>query len=134
MECKDLKVLVVDDIDSARKIVIRLLAKLGILNVISASNGEGAIEIMKSEEVDLIISDLHLKDMDCTDVLRKIHETKENFTTPFIVMTSDMNREEFERVIQEGVSAYLLKPFSLKDLETIIKDTLSPNGNQPQLQ
>ena len=124
MDTTNIKVLVIDDIASARKIVVRLLGKLGISNVFSAEKGEEAIDLAIKEEVDLIISDLHLKDMDGIDVFRGLQEANDDFKVPFIVMTSDMNREEFDRVIQEGVSAYLLKPFSLKDLRNIVSKAI----------
>jgi two-component system, chemotaxis family, chemotaxis protein CheY len=122
METK-IKVLIVDDVTSARKILSRLLKRLGFNDIIEADSGEVALNLTKENSLGLIISDLHLKDMTGIDFLAQLKSDQTN-KIPFLMITSDMSREEFEKARLAGVSEYLLKPFSSESLSAKLKTVL----------
>ena len=121
---KDTAILVVDDVPSARSIVVRFLKSLGFNNVTESANGSQAMSVLEAQEFGLVISDLHLKDMMGVELLKKIRVGEHNKGVPFIVMTSDMSKESFESVMKNGASTYLLKPFNKVGLAEKVKEVL----------
>lgn len=107
-----LKVLVIDDVSAARKVTVRILKKLAISNIHEAESVSQAMSLIESNDFNLIVSDVHLKDGKGTDLLPLLKENPkaENLKTIFI--TSDMEKNTFVNAIQFGVTTYLLKPFS----------------------
>jgi two-component system chemotaxis response regulator CheY len=123
---KDISILVIDDIPSARGVVTRLLKNLGFTNVDELGNGSAALEMLGKKEFDLVISDLHLKDMLGTDLLEQARKEEANKDLPFVIMTSDMSRESFEKVQKKRSITYLLKPFNRGRLAEKITEVLIP--------
>ena len=123
---KETPVLVVDDVPSARGIVVRFLKSLGFTNITEKGNGTEALDSVVHQEFGLVISDLHLKDMLGIDLLRNIRAGNTNKEVPFIVMTSDMSKQSFQSVMQEGASTYLLKPFNKTGLAEKLVTVLAP--------
>lgn len=123
---KEIAILVVDDVPSARSIVTRLLKGLGFSNITESGSGAGAVETALSTEFDLIITDLHLKDMLGTELMDKVRADPKNETLPFVVMTSDMSREAFEKVKKKLCITYMLKPFNKVRLGEKIVEVLNP--------
>jgi CheY-like chemotaxis protein len=123
---RDSTILVVDDIAAARRVVVRMLGILGFTNILEAQNSSEAMAKIKSREITLVITDLHLKDSLGTDLLI---ETRNDANIaqkhiPFIIVTSDMDKESFKHAIQAGVSSYLLKPFTPDSLAERLVATL----------
>ena len=106
-------VLVVGDVVSARKIVMRLLGKLGIKNVSEAANGKDALETLKKKGgVNLIISDWSMPEMDGMQLLASVRANGIYLKLPFILITSSADREEVLRAFNAGVTDYMVKPFN----------------------
>ncbi len=109
---RTLPILVVDDVPSARRIVIRMLATLGFKNVTEVSSVTEAMKSLGGDSFGLVISDLHLKDAKATDLITQARALPNHGKTPFVVITSDMDKESFAEALEKGASSYLLKPFS----------------------
>jgi len=123
---KDIAILIVDDVASARSIVTRLLKGLGFSNITESGEGGKAIEVAQSNDFDLVITDLHLKDMLGTEMMDKIRADPKNGDLPFVVMTSDMSREAFEKVKKKLSITYMLKPFNKVRLSEKMTEVLVP--------
>lgn len=119
------EILIIDDVPAALRILKRYLSKLpfiggksGFSKIEQAMSGEEALEKIKKKDFDIVISDINLKDMTVEKILADVRssseENKKNI--PFIVVTSDMQKGEFVRLVKIGISGYLLKPFSPNDL------------------
>jgi class 3 adenylate cyclase len=109
---KDLKVLVVDDSRTLRRILIRELNNVGITNITEVADGYEAIEKAKSENFDLMLLDMEMPELDGLDTLRVIKSEPELKYLPVIVVSS---AEEFDKTvecIQIGAEDYLPKPFN----------------------
>ena len=109
-----LSVLVVDDVSSARRVVTRILSMLGFEKISEASGVSEALGKIIDTDVQLVISDLHLKDGKGVDIVAQANENSavKDRNVSYIIITSDMDRANFDRALELGVMAYLLKPFS----------------------
>lgn len=126
LETKAMKILVVDDVPSARKVLVRMLNSLGFKDLVEVSSVTEALDAISSKPIELIISDVHLKDGMGTDILSKLQEAGERIA-PFIFVTSDMEKETAVKAINLGAGSYLLKPFSPANLELKIKECFKGN-------
>lgn len=110
-----LKILVVDDLLQARRVIKKLLTKIGFEDVCEADGVEKALWVVKEQPVDLIISDLNLKDGTGLELIQKLRAEQANSFIPVIIVTSDADRNDIVQGANMGVSGFLLKPFN-KDL------------------
>ena len=122
---REMSILVVDDVPSARNIVVRFLKSLGFTNVTESARGSEAAVLLDEKSFELVISDLHLKDMMGIDLLKKTRIAQSNTNVPFIVITSDMSKQSFTEVMQQGASTYLLKPFNKAGLAQKLSEVLA---------
>ncbi|MCB9029784.1 MAG: response regulator [Deltaproteobacteria bacterium] len=117
LELKDKEVLVLEDNIVAKRAVQRALHMIGIKKVHMATCVDDTKNILRKNRVDLIISDIHLEEDNGLDFLKSIKESSRYKKLPFIIVTSDIAREEFDKALQLGVSDYILKPVTPEILE-----------------
>lgn len=108
---KDMRILVVDDFQTMRRIIINLLRQLGFKNVAEASDGQRALEKVKSDKFDLIISDWNMPNMTGMDFLKAVRADESLKAIPFIMVTAEGKKENVIAAVQAGVSNYVVKPF-----------------------
>lgn len=119
---RNMRILVIDDFQTMRRIIINLLRQLGFTNMVEADDGSTAWERLQSEKVDLIISDWNMPKMTGMELLRKVRSDERLRTTPFIMVTAEGKRENVIAAVQAGVSNYIVKPFNAATLkEKLIK-------------
>jgi len=119
---KNMRILVVDDALTMRRIVINLLRQLGFTNMNEADDGTTAWDKLHSETFDLIISDWNMPKMTGIDLLRKIRADGKYSQLPFIMVTAEGKRENVIAAVQAGVSNYIVKPFNAATLkEKLVK-------------
>ncbi len=107
-----MKVLVVDDQESVRKMTCMTLEQMGIRLIHEAENGKKAMEIASLQPIDLIISDYYMDQMDGLDLLRAVRGHPVVRRVPFILLTGRGDRELVIKAAQAGVNNYLIKPFN----------------------
>ena len=117
MAYEDKKVLVVDDSKVIRQNIINVLKGLGFGETIEASNGAIGLKKLSKEPVDLIISDWINPGMTGLDFLKAVRADAKLKGTPFILVTSQGNKEKVMEAIQAGVSQFIVKPFNAIQLE-----------------
>ncbi|HCS50918.1 response regulator [Rubinisphaera sp.] len=105
-----MKILVVDDSRTMRVIIMRVLAQLGIKNVIEAGDGQAALEIFKNNHFDAVLSDWNMPIMNGLDFLKEVRQI--NKTIPFLMITTEAERGNVVSAIQAGVTDYVIKPFT----------------------
>lgn len=118
----NIKVLVVDDFATMRRIVKNILTQLGYKNVIEADDGTTAMEIIKKEKIDLIISDWNMPKMTGLELLKAIRANAETSAVPFIMVTAEAQQDNIIMAVKAKVSQYIVKPFTA--------DTLSEKINK----
>ena len=114
---KNIRILVVDDFQTMRRIVINLLRQLGFTNVTEAEDGAAAWEKMQNDHVQLIISDWNMPNMSGLDYLKKVRSDDKYKALPFIIVTAEGKRENVIAAVQSGVSNYIVKPFNAATLK-----------------
>jgi response regulator RpfG family c-di-GMP phosphodiesterase len=118
------KILVVDDSSTIRSVVTKALKNAGF-HVLSAENGYQAMEIMKDQQPDLILSDIEMPVMSGIDLCRLVHKNAKLTTIPYVVMSTKSDRAIMRQMLQWGAIAYLTKPFNVEQLVITIERLLS---------
>lgn len=109
-----MKVLVVDDSGVMRKIIIRSLNAVGVTDTIEAANGQEAIDLFKTQEFDMVLTDWNMPEKSGLDVLTEIRATGSQ--VPVIMVTTESQKGQVLAAIQAGVTDYLTKPFEQEQL------------------
>lgn len=107
-----LKVLVVDDFATMRRIVKGVLKQLGFNDVIEAEDGQMALKELQKEKVGLIVSDWNMPNMTGLDLLKAVRADANLKDTPFLMVTAEGQKENVVQAVQAGVSNYIVKPFT----------------------
>lgn len=116
---KNMRVLVVDDFSTMRRIVRNLLIDLGIRPkmIQEADDGNHAMAMLRNARFDLVITDWNMPNMSGIDLLRSIREWDKTKTMPVLMVTAENNREQIIAAAQAGVNGFVVKPFSAATLE-----------------
>ena len=120
------RILVVDDMGPLRAIVKGQLKDLGFTDILEASDGHRAIEVLKTEflkgqPVELILSDWNMPVMKGIEFLKLVRADKRLGPLPFIMITAESERTLVMDAVKAGVSSYIMKPFTPAMLETKMK-------------
>lgn len=116
MRIRESYILVVDDSSTMRRLVGKFLRDMGAEHIIEAENGKKAWAILEERHVDLIVCDWNMPRMKGVDLLEKIRAHEKLSNVPFIMVTAEANREFLNQAAERGVTSYLTKPFSVRDL------------------
>ena len=112
-----MKVLVVDDFSTMRRIVKNILRQLGFTNIVEADDGSTAWDLLQRESVDFIVSDWNMPIMTGIDLLRKVRASPEYATVPFLMVTAEAQQENIIEAAQAKVSNYIVKPFTAETMK-----------------
>jgi two-component system chemotaxis response regulator CheY len=113
---KDMKVLIVDDFSTMRRIVKNILRQLGFSNIVEADDGTTAWETLNKEKIDFIISDWNMPKMPGIELLRKVRGSEAFASLPFLMVTAEAQQENIIEAVQAKVSNYIVKPFTAETL------------------
>ncbi len=108
----NMRILVVDDFATTRRIIKGTLKQLGMTNVAEADDGSTALEELRKEKVDLILCDCNMPNMNGLELLKAVRSDENLKDTPFIMLPSEEKREEVIEMVKSGVNDYLVKPFA----------------------
>jgi two-component system, chemotaxis family, chemotaxis protein CheY len=116
---KNMKILVVDDFSTMRRIVRNLLVELGFSGPLiqEADDGESAMTMLRSTSFGLLVTDWNMPNMTGIELLRKIRADAALKTLPVLMVTAENNREQIITAAQAGVNGYIVKPFAAATLE-----------------
>jgi len=113
----NIKILVVDDFKTMRKIIKNILTQLGFKNIIEADDGTTALELLKKQKVDLIISDWNMPKMNGLELLKTVRSDDNLKDIRFIMVTAEAQKESVIEAIKHGVNQYVVKPFTPETLK-----------------
>lgn len=112
-----LRVLVVDDFPTMRRIVKNLLKQIGFENIDEAEDGMQALQKLKTGQYGLVVSDWNMPNMEGIDLIRKIRQDPNLKDTPFLMVTAEAEKEKVIEAIKAGVDNYIVKPFTAEVLK-----------------
>ncbi|MDR2825780.1 MAG: chemotaxis response regulator CheY [Deltaproteobacteria bacterium] len=113
----NMRVLVVDDFSTMRRIVKNLLRQMGLNNIVEADDGTTAWETLNKDKIEFIISDWNMPQMTGIDLLRKVRGSDEFSDIPFLMVTAEAQQENLIEAVQAKVSNYIVKPFTADTLK-----------------
>merc|ERR1712000_804648 len=109
---KNMKILVVDDFSTMRRIIKNLLRDLGFTNVDEADDGKTALPILKQERIDFLITDWNMPGMTGIDLVKEVRADPNLAHIPVLMVTAEAKREQIIAAAQAGVNGYVVKPFT----------------------
>ncbi len=114
---KNIKILVVDDFPTMRRIIKNLLKDLGFENVDEAEDGQMGLDKIRNGNFDLIVSDWNMPNMDGLTMLQQIRADANLSTLPVLMVTAEAKKENIVAAAKAGASGYVVKPFTAAVLE-----------------
>jgi len=114
---KNMKILVVDDFSTMRRIIKNLLRDLGFTNVQEADDGSTALPMLKDGDFDFVVTDWNMPGMQGIDLLREIRKDDNLKHMPVMMVTAEAKKEQIVAAAQAGVNGYIVKPFTAATLK-----------------
>ncbi|MFN3919292.1 MAG: chemotaxis response regulator CheY [Methylohalobius sp.] len=114
---KSMKILVVDDFSTMRRIIKNLLRELGFTNIAEADDGQTALPKLKAGDFDLLITDWNMPGMSGIDLLRAVRADEKLANLPVLMVTAEARRDQIIAAAQAGVNGYIIKPFTAATLK-----------------
>jgi two-component system chemotaxis response regulator CheY len=116
MSDSSLKFLVVDDFSTMRRIVRNLLKELGYTNTEEAEDGAAALNRLKNDKFDFVVSDWNMPNMTGLELLKTIRADESLKTLPVLMITAEARKENIIEAAQAGANGYIVKPFTAATL------------------
>ena len=113
---KNIRILIVDDFSTMRRIIKNLLNDLGFFNTAEADDGTSALVELQREPFDMVITDWNMPGMPGIELLRAIRKDPALAKMPVLLVTAEAKREQIIEAAQAGVNGYVIKPFTAATL------------------
>ncbi len=111
-----MKILIVDDFSTMRRIVKNLLRDLGFNNTVEADDGMTALPILKNGGIDFLVTDWNMPGMQGIDLLKAVRADEKLADLPVLMVTAEQKRDQIIEAAQAGVNGYIVKPFTAATL------------------
>lgn len=122
MPAPELKILIVDDFQTMRKIVRQVLRQLGFNDVQEAEDGESALKILREKpDIQFVISDWNMPKMTGIELLKAVRSDPSLKGLPFLMVTAEADKENIVEAVKSGVNSYIVKPFNAATLKEKIE-------------
>ena len=113
----NMKILVVDDMSTMRRIVKNILKQLGFSNMEEAENGQEALQKLRADTFGFVVSDWNMPVMPGIEMLRAIRADEKLKHIPVLMVTAEAQKENLIEAIQAGVNNYIVKPFTAETMQ-----------------
>lgn len=117
---KDIKILVVDDFSTMRRIIKNLLRDLGFQNITEADDGKTALPILKQGGIEFLVTDWNMPGMTGIELIGEVRKDPKLSHIPILMVTAEAKREQIIAAAQAGVNGYVVKPFTA----TVLKEKI----------
>ena len=124
-----MKILVVDDYSTMRRIIRNLLTQIGYSEIDEAADGNEALQKLRSIHYGLVISDWNMEPMTGYDLLKQVRADDKLKATPFIMVTAESKTENVVAAKQAGVDNYIVKPFNAATLQQKINAVITAKAS-----
>ena len=121
---KNMKILIVDDFSTMRRIIKNLLRDLGFNNTEEADDGKTALPMLKSGSFDFLVTDWNMPGMQGIDLLKAIRADEQLAKLPVLMVTAEQKRDQIVAAAEAGVNGYIVKPFDAKTLNAKIQEVM----------
>jgi two-component system chemotaxis response regulator CheY len=127
-QMSDVKFLIVDDFSTMRRIVRGLLKEIGYNNAEEAEDGAVALNMLKNNKFDFVVSDINMPNMSGFDLLAAIKKEDSLKHLPVLMVTAEARKEDIVRAAQDGAAGYIVKPFTKATLEEKVAKIMQKIG------
>ena len=131
MTDQNMKILIVDDFSTMRRIIRNMLRQLGYINMVEAVDGAEALSLLQREKVDFVISDWNMPNMSGLDLLKAIRADENLKPIPVLLVTAEALKEYVMEAVKAGVNNYVAKPFTVETLKEKIEVIFKELGPSP---
>lgn len=114
---KNMKILIVDDFSTMRRIIKNLLRDLGFNNTQEADDGNTALPMLQAGDFDFLVTDWNMPGMQGIDLLKAVRSDDSISSLPVLMVTAESKREQIVEAAQSGVNGYIVKPFTAQTLK-----------------
>lgn len=114
---KNMKILIVDDFSTMRRIIKNLLRDLGFTNTVEADDGQTALPKLQAGGIDFLVTDWNMPGMTGLDLLKAVRDDASLNSLPVLMVTAEAKREQIVEAAQAGVNGYVIKPFTAGTLK-----------------
>lgn len=118
---KDMKILIVDDFSTMRRIIKNLLRDLGFTNTSEADDGVTALPMLQNGNFDFLVTDWNMPGMTGIDLLKAVRADARLKDMPILMVTAEAKRDQIVEAAQAGVNGYVVKPFTAAVLKEKIE-------------
>lgn len=118
---KGMKILIVDDFSTMRRIIKNLLRDLGFNNTMEADDGSTALPMLQNGDFDFLITDWNMPNMPGIDLLREVRKDDRLKSLPVLMVTAEAKRDQIVEAAEAGVNGYIVKPFTAETLKEKIE-------------
>lgn len=125
---RSLKVLVVDDFATMRRIITGFLKELGFSNIQEADDGKTALPMLQANKFDLLISDWNMPGMNGLDLLKAVRADAKLAKLPVLLVTAEAKKDQIVEAAKAGVNGYVVKPFTANTLLEKLEKVLAPKA------
>ena len=115
-------VLYIEDNAANLRLVERVLARRGDIDVISAARGLVGLEMARDHQPAVVLLDIHLPDVNGDRVIRRLRDDPLTRSIPIIVLSADASERQIQRLLQSGAWAYLTKPLDIDNLIQLVDE------------
>jgi len=112
-----MKILIVDDFSTMRRIIKNLLRDLGFNNTSEADDGTTALPMLQAGDFDLLVTDWNMPGMQGIDLLKAVRADEKLAKLPVLMVTAEQKRDQIVEAAQAGVNGYIVKPFTAATLK-----------------
>lgn len=114
---KNLRILIVDDFSTMRRIVKNLLNDIGFTNTAEAEDGNAALALLRQGGFQFVVTDWNMPGMTGIELLKNIRADPQLAKLPVLMVTAEQKREQIIEAAQAGVNGYIIKPFTAGTLQ-----------------
>jgi len=112
-----MKILIVDDFSTMRRIIKNLLRDLGYNNTAEADDGKTALPVLQAGDFDFLVTDWNMPGMTGIELLKAVRADAKLASLPVLMVTAESKRDQIVEAAQAGVNGYIVKPFTAATLK-----------------
>lgn len=117
----NMKVLVVDDFATMRKILRNILKQIGFEDIIEAEDGSAALRVIKNDHIGLVVTDWNMPNLSGLGLLQEIRQNPATAKLPVLMVTAEGLKDNVLEAVKAGVDNYVVKPFTAEILQEKIE-------------
>ncbi len=130
---KEMTILVVDDMSNMRRTIRGMLRNMGFESLLEASNGIEALEKIRSQKIDFIVTDWNMPKMSGFELLKNIRDDEDNKNIPILMVTAEITEEQVAHAAETLVDGYIIKPFVYNTFEAKMHEVMDKRSKPPPI-